>query len=111
MSLIISTDSNFKNSTQKGLVLVDFWAVWCGPCQVMLPRLEELAKKTEGKAIIMKHNVDDEPQIPSEFRIMSIPTMILFKDGTTVEKFVWVQSVDDLVKAIEKYDGGGKKDM
>ena len=88
MSLIISTDSNFKNSTQKGLVLVDFWAVWCGPCQVMLPRLEELAKKTEGKAIIMKHNVDDEPQIPSEFRIMSIPTMILFKDGTPVEKFV-----------------------
>lgn len=51
----------------------------------------------------MKHNVDEEPQTPSEFRIMSIPTIILFKEGSPVEKFVWVQSVEDLVKAIEKH--------
>lgn len=105
MSLPLSTDATFTENISTGLTLVDFWATWCGPCQVMLPRLEELETKVAGKAKIMKHNVDEEPQVPSQFRIMSIPTMILFQDWQPIEKFVWVQSVDDLVKAIEKYAG------
>ena len=88
MSLKISSDADFTANIASGVTLVDFWAEWCGPCQMMLPRLEELATSFEGKANIMKHNVDNDPQIPTQFRIMSIPTIIIFKDGQPVEKFV-----------------------
>jgi thioredoxin 1 len=69
----------------------------------MLPRLEELASKTEGKAKIMKHDVDGEPATPSQFRIMSIPTIIIFKDGAPVEKFIGVQDIVTLEAAIMKH--------
>ena len=69
----------------------------------MLPRLEELASKTEGKATIAKHTVDNDPETPSKFRIMSIPTMILFKDGQPVEKWVGTQDVTTLEAAIAKH--------
>ncbi len=103
MALQISTDADFKNLVTNGVTLVDFWAEWCGPCQMMLPRLEELASKTEGTAVIAKHNVDNDPTTPSEFRIMSIPTMILFKDGQPVEKWVGTQDVATLEAAITKH--------
>ena len=103
MSLKISTDAEFTANISSGVTLVDFWAEWCGPCQLMLPRLEELANKTDGKATIMKHNVDEDPATPSQFRIMSIPTIIVFKDGQPVEKFVGVQDVATLEAAIIKH--------
>lgn len=103
MSLIVSTDATFADVTRTGLVLVDFWAEWCGPCQLMLPRLEELSTKMAGKAVIAKHDVDSDPQIPSQSRIMSIPTMILFKDGQPVEKWVGAQEVATLEAAITKH--------
>ena len=85
------------------MTLVDFWAEWCGPCQVMLPRLEELTAKVEGKATVMKHDVDAEPATPSQFRVMSIPTIIIFKDGAPVEKFVGVQDIATLESAIAQH--------
>lgn len=103
MSLKISSDAEFSANIASGVTLVDFWAEWCGPCQLMLPRLEELAKTFEGKAVIMKHNVDNDPQVPTQFRIMSIPTIIIFKDGQPVEKFVWVQEVATLDAALVKH--------
>lgn len=103
MSIIASTDAAFAENIATGITLIDFWAEWCGPCQMMLPRLEELASKVEGKAKIMKHNVDNEPQVPTQFRIMSIPTIIIFKDGQPVEKFVGVQDVATLEAAIAKH--------
>ncbi len=103
MSLQVSTDSTFADITKTGLVLVDFWAEWCGPCQMMLPRLEQLATSTLGKAVIAKHDVDSDPTTPSGLRIMSIPTMILFKDGQPVEKWVGAQEVSLLEAAIAKH--------
>jgi thioredoxin 1 len=103
MSLQISTDAAFVTDIASGVTLVDFWAEWCGPCQLMLPRLEELAGKMDGKAKVMKHNVDNDPQIPTQFRIMSIPTIIVFKDGQPVEKFVGVQDTATLEAAIAKH--------
>ncbi|GAB0174162.1 MAG: thioredoxin [Candidatus Altimarinota bacterium] len=103
MSPQISTDADFATNIASGITLVDFWAEWCGPCQIMLPRLEELASKVEGKAKVMKHDVDNEPNTPGQFRIMSIPTIIIFKDGQAVEKFVGVQDIATLEAAIMKH--------
>lgn len=98
-----ATDVDFAKQIATGVVLVDFWAVWCGPCQVMIPRLDELATKIWDKAKVMKMNVDEEPQTAMMFRIMSIPTMIIFKDGKPVEQLVGIQEVSVLEEKILKY--------
>lgn len=104
MSLVsATTDASFASDISKGLVLVDFWAVWCGPCQVMLPRLEQLSEKVAGKANIMKMDVDQNSEIPAKFGIMSIPTIILFKDGEVVEKAVGTREVSELETMIAKH--------
>ncbi|MFO0763895.1 MAG: thioredoxin [Candidatus Gracilibacteria bacterium] len=103
MSVLTSTDSNFARDTSQGLVLVDFWAPWCGPCQMMGPILEDLAKQIGDRARIMKHNVDNEPNIAQQLAIRSIPTMILFKDGVIIERTSGVHSVTDLVSLLQKH--------
>lgn len=90
------TKENFTESIQNGVSLVDFWAPWCGPCKMQLPIVEELATELEGKATIGKINVDEQPELASQFGVMSIPTLILFKDGQPVDKMVGVQSKDSL---------------
>lgn len=101
--LKIVTDASFATDTATGLTLVDFWAEWCGPCRMMLPRLEELAGKVEGKAVIAKMNVEESPNTAASFKIMSIPTMILFKDGKPVDKVVGVQDVASLEALISRH--------
>ena len=102
MSVIVD-DKNFKDEIKEGVVLVDFWAEWCGPCQMMLPILEELSKTMEWKAKICKLNVDEAPTTAGEFRVMSIPTLIVFKDGKPVETLVGVQQADALETTLNKY--------
>ncbi len=85
------TDDNFQNETSDGLVLVDFWAPWCGPCRLVSPVIEGLAGDYEGKLKVGKLNVDDNQQVAMQFRVMSIPTVILFKDGQPVETMIGAQ--------------------
>lgn len=100
----IITDASFATDIATGVTLVDFWAEWCGPCQIMIPRLGELGTAFAGRAKVAKMNVDENPHTPQQFRIMSIPTMIIFKDGQQVTPpIVGVRSVDELTAEISKY--------
>ncbi|ALS25965.1 thioredoxin [Paenibacillus cisolokensis] len=95
------TKDNFAKSIENGVSIVDFWAPWCGPCKMQLPIVEELATEMEGKAVVAKVNVDEEPEIASQYGVMSIPTLILFKDGQPVDKMVGVQSKETLKSKIQ----------
>lgn len=99
----ISSDASFASDIAQGVSLVDFYADWCGPCRMMIPRLEELQTKLGDKAKVCKINVDNDPVTAQSFGVMSIPTLILFKDGKQVEKFVGAQEVKNLEAAILKY--------
>jgi len=97
---IALTKDNFQQSIESGVALVDFWAPWCGPCKMQLPIVEELATELEGQAVIAKINVDDQPELAAQFGVMSIPTLVLFKDGQPVDKMVGLQSKDTLKNKI-----------
>ncbi|MBU6197816.1 MAG: thioredoxin [Candidatus Melainabacteria bacterium] len=83
-------------------VLVDFWAPWCGPCRALAPVIDQLAEEYSGKAKIVKLNTDDNPNIAVQFRINSIPTMILFKDKKPVDMLVGALSKEKIQEAIDK---------
>ncbi|MEZ5037372.1 MAG: thioredoxin [Chitinophagales bacterium] len=97
------TDSNFQNEVLdlQGVALVDFWAEWCGPCKLIGPVIEELAGEFEGKALIGKLNVDDNRDVATQYGIMSIPTLLFFKNGEVVSKHVGLASKGDLKKKID----------
>ncbi len=93
MSETVITDKNFDSEVlgDKGVYLVDFWAPWCGPCQMLGPIVAEIAKEFDGKAKVGKLNVDDSPGTAGKYGVMSIPTVIIFKNGDVAETFVGVQ--------------------
>lgn len=96
------TDANYKELlAQDKLVVVDFWAEWCGPCRSIAPYVEELAAEYEGKALIGKYNVDDDNALSSEMGIRNIPTLLFFKSGKLVDKQVGASSKADLKAKIE----------
>jgi thioredoxin 1 len=101
-SVIFLNDSSFNNAISQGTTLVDFWAEWCGPCRMQGPILDEVATEIGEKAVISKLNVDDNRSIAGKYGIMSIPTLILFKDGKPVKQFVGVQNKKTLINAINE---------
>ncbi|WP_256759216.1 thioredoxin [Cohnella sp. WQ 127256] len=100
---VVVTKDNFTENVAQGVSLLDFWAPWCGPCKMQLPIVEELSEELKGTATIAKVNVDEEPELASQFGVMSIPTLILFKDGQPVDKLVGLQSKDSLKAKIQSH--------
>ena len=98
-------DDTFENEISSGITLVDFWAPWCGPCLMQGPILEQVAAKVGDQAVIAKVNVDEASRVAAQFGILSIPTLILFKDGKPVQQFVGVKMEGALLEAIESAQG------
>ncbi|GAA0434775.1 MAG: thioredoxin [Bacillota bacterium] len=103
MAIINVTDQNFSKETAEGLVLVDFWAPWCGPCKMIAPVLEEIDGEMEDKVQIVKLDVDENQETAGKYGVMSIPTLLLFKDGNVVDQVIGFQPKEALVDLINKH--------
>ncbi len=104
MADIILTDKNFEAEVLKSAtpVLVDFWAEWCTPCRIVTPIVEELAHEYSGKVKVGKLNVDENPESSQTYNVMSIPTIMLFKNGQPVKSVIGAQSKENFKKAIDE---------
>ena len=104
-NVTILSDESFSDTVSESAepVLVDFWAEWCGPCKMIAPILDEIADEQVGTVRIAKLNVDEAPDTARQFEVMSIPTMILFKDGEPVKKIVGAKPKDAILSEIGEY--------
>ena len=99
---IAITEANFEETVLKSdkPVIIDFWAEWCGPCRMVAPIIEELAKEYEGKAIVGKCDVDENPEIAAKFSIRNIPTLLFIKNGEQVDKLVGAVPKDKITEKL-----------
>ncbi len=104
MSDLVFTDQNFESDVLKSEqpVVVDFWAPWCGPCRIVSPVIEELAENYQGKVKVGKLNVDDNPQTAQTYGVMSIPSVLFFKNGQPVKTMVGAQPKENYKKSIDE---------
>jgi len=100
MSEVILTNQNFEEEVKEGLVLVDFFATWCGPCKMMEPVISKIAEEYKGKVKVGKVNVDDENVLAMKYQISSIPTLILFKDGNPIKSLIGLSSKTEIENMI-----------
>jgi thioredoxin 1 len=98
----VLTDQNFRNKTKSGVVLVDFWASWCMPCKMMVPVLNEVAEEAGKKVMIGKLNVEEEKATASAFKVRSIPTMVLFKNGKEIHRFTGVKTKEYILRELDR---------
>ncbi|UOQ46208.1 thioredoxin [Halobacillus salinarum] len=103
MAIVKATDQNFTEETNDGLVLADFWAPWCGPCKMIAPVLEELDDEMSDQVKIVKLDVDENQETAGKFGVMSIPTLLLFKDGKVVDQVIGFQPKEALAELISKH--------
>jgi thioredoxin 1 len=103
MAITHVTDQNFAEQTGSDVVLVDFWAPWCGPCKMIAPVLEELDSELGDKLKIVKLDVDDNQETAAKYGVMSIPTLLVFKNGEVVDKVVGFQPKEALSGVIQKH--------
>jgi len=96
------TDSNFDEEVKTGVVLIDFWAEWCGPCRRLTPTVEALATEYDGRATVAKMNVDENPNIPGRFMIRGIPTMLIFKNGELADQIVGLAAKEEIAKKLDE---------
>ena len=103
MALVHLTTAAFDKAVEQGVVLVDFWATWCGPCRMVAPAVEKIAAQYEGRALVGKVDVDAEPALAQRFGIMSIPTLIVFKGGKVVEQAVGARGKADVAAMLSRH--------
>ena len=102
--LVHLTDANFEQTIKNNpLVLVDFWAGWCGPCRALAPTIEELAKEYAGKALVAKLDVDENPKTAEQFQVSSIPTVVILKDCCEVDRIIGLCSKPKYADALKKH--------
>ena len=100
---VVLNENNFDNTVANGLVLVDFWATWCGPCKMLAPTIDAIATEYKDRVVVGKVDVDESEALARRFGIMSIPTLFLFKDGEVVEKLVGYRLKTELEQLRNKY--------
>lgn len=103
-NIITLTPQNFNYQTKNRLVLVDFWAAWCAPCRMMAPVLNDVAAALDGNAYVAKADIETHPELAQKNNVRNIPTLVLFKNGKEVARFVGVKSKDFLLKEIAKFE-------
>ncbi len=103
MAIVDVTDQTFSEETAEGLVLADFWAPWCGPCKMIAPVLEEINDEMSEKVKIVKLDVDENQETAGKYSVMSIPTLLLMKDGNVVDQVVGFQPKEALTELINKH--------
>jgi len=96
------TDSNFDQEVKNGVVLIDFWAEWCGPCRRLAPAVDALATEYDGRATVAKMNVDENPNVPGRFMIRGIPTLLIFKNGELADQIVGLVPKEEIARKLDQ---------
>jgi len=97
------TDATFEEETGSGVTLTDFWAEWCGPCKMQSPIIEQMAEESDGSVEYYKMDIDENPETPREFGIMSIPTLLVQKDGEVVDTLIGYHSQEQIEEVLSQY--------